>query len=228
MLGPDLIAKVREDLRQYVGGLVSRIVMFTRVSATSTDGSADGVEGWPANEGPQTQETVRRMEPWGLHGRAMAGVQALVARSLGGAASGLLAGIWTGAYGRQNLNAGETQLYGGKTATAFGEVFVDQNGAVYVNVATGQLLKLTGGTDFMLLGSTYRTGEHTFNGALQAYFAAMATAWTAMSAALTTLGNPVGAAAATVAATASTTAATAATAMEAGASSYLSTASKVG
>lgn len=124
--------------------MVWRLLFFTRVSATSADGSADGVEGWPGTEGDPAcpQQTVRRMEPWGLHGRPATGIQSLVARVLAGAASGLQVGIWTGQHGRQNLEPGETQLYGG----GGGEVFLDKNGKMALNSGSGQDVVLNGGS----------------------------------------------------------------------------------
>jgi len=236
LLSHRLIESARNEARRGASGMIAALAFFTRVSLTSADGSADGDEGWPSDDGdPESgQQTSRRMEPWGLHGRPATGIQSLLVRVLGGAAQGLRAGIWTGSHGRQDLASGETQLYCIATGA---EVYLDKNGAVFVTSASGQLIKVAGGTDFMVKGSTYRNAEHTFNQALQTFATAMATGWTAMATAWTALGVAVPAAAtlsttaataATAAATAATTAATAAGTMEAGASNYLSTIAKVG
>lgn len=163
----ELVARAREEVKAYARSIAQRAIFFTRVSATTTDGQADGVEGWPADGGdPDSgQQTARRMEPWGVHGRPAVGVQALVARALGGAAQGLLVGIWTGGHGRQNLDKGETQLYCVATGA---EVYLDKNGAVFINATAGQLIKIAGGTDFEVKGTTYRTAERTMNLAIQA------------------------------------------------------------
>lgn len=142
---PSLIRQQLAGLRSYVDGLVWRLLFFTRVSATSADGSADGVEGWPGTEGDPAspQQTVRRMEPWGVHGRPSPGIQALIARVLAGAASGLQVGIWTGKYGRQNLAEGETQIY---SSASGAEVWLDKDGNVHVNAASGKDVIVNGGS----------------------------------------------------------------------------------
>lgn len=126
-----------ENAKSYADSLAWRLLFFTRVSATSADGSADGVEGWPGTEGDPAspQQTVRRMEPWGVHGRPAPGIQALIARVLAGAASGLQVAIWTGKYGRQNLAEGETQIYCGADGC---EIYLDKDGNVRVKAAPGK------------------------------------------------------------------------------------------
>ncbi len=134
---PDLIARLRAELLGMIAGAAQSVIAFSRITTTSVDGSEDGVAGWPADGGdPDSgQETVRRMEPWGLHGRPATGIQGLVARVMGGEAQGLLAGIWTGGHGRQELPEGATQMY---CKVAGCEVYLDHSGTLQINTPAGQ------------------------------------------------------------------------------------------
>jgi hypothetical protein len=140
----DLIASAKKEIKAYALSLVQSVLFWSKVSSTSADGTHDGVEGWPADGGdPGGQQPVRRGEPWGVHGRPKAGVQALVARVMGNAAAGVLTAIWTGAYGRQNLAEGETQLY---CVAKDCEVYLDKNGKLRLVSSTGQDITFNGGT----------------------------------------------------------------------------------
>jgi len=99
------------------------------------------------------------MEPWGVHGRPAVGVYALIARVLGGAASGLQVGVWTGQQGRQDLAEGETQLY---SSASGAEVYLDKDGNNKINAASGKDVVVNGGT-----AQVARKGDPITRGTLQ-------------------------------------------------------------
>lgn len=152
----DEIAKAKDAAMAYALGLAQQIIVFTKTSANSTDGQKDGAEGWPADgDGDQAQLPTRRMEPWGVHGRPPAGILQVLARAMAGASQNLGLGIWTGSHGRQNLATGETQLY----CSADGcEVWLDKDGNVHINAATGKDVIVNGGS-----AKVARVGDHSGN-----------------------------------------------------------------
>jgi hypothetical protein len=132
----DEIAEAKQAAMEFAESLAQRVIVFTRASMTSADGEQDGAEGWPTDgDGDQAQLPVRRMEPWGHHGRHPSGVLQVLARAMAGAAQNLGLGIWTQSHGRQDLAEGATQLY---CIATNAEVYLDENGQVLIRAAANQ------------------------------------------------------------------------------------------
>jgi hypothetical protein len=125
--------------------VVAQAITFTTFANSSSDGDTDFVEGYQTetDEPPMPQHRVRRLSSWGITGRPMPGVLAGVVRALGGAAQGLLVGVATPAYGRQDLAEGETQVFNRKDGC---EVYLDEDGANNINSFAGQDVIVNGGT----------------------------------------------------------------------------------
>ena len=137
------IAHAREAAKEYARNLAGRVVMWTTLSSSSASGDEDGAQGWPTEEDePQDQLRCRRTESWGVRGRPPAGVLAAIVRPLAGAAANVIVGIATTRYGRQNLDVGETQIYGAK---ADAELFLKKDGGVELRSTAPQDVRLNDG-----------------------------------------------------------------------------------
>lgn len=136
----DELRRVREMMREIAGHVAS----YSKVTATSALGDDDAVAHYQSDtDEPSNDNRVRRVASWGIAGRPMPGVIALAIRVLASGAQGVMAGISTNRYGRQDLKAGETQIYNKVSGC---EVFLDENGALRINAAAGQDVIINGGT----------------------------------------------------------------------------------
>ena len=158
-LPPGARARVEQRLERIAGSIVE-FTTLSRVNAPGADDQAH-VAGHPADR----QRPVRRVAPWGLSGRPVAGVLAAVVKAFGGAFNGLAVGIATDRYGPQDLNEGETCLWNKGTA----RVLLDQNDQIGIS---GKLVQVNGG-DHPL--PKWDTAEADIAGALTAALSALAT-----------------------------------------------------
>lgn len=140
-----LIRDAKAEAIQFCRDYAGAIVRWTKLSNSSSAGDADGAEGWQADsdEGSQSQLRVRRTEPWGIHGRPVAGVLAALVRPFGSAVQNILVGIWTNRYGRQDLAAGETQVY---CAASDAELYLDKDGNALLRATDGKNVTVTAST----------------------------------------------------------------------------------
>lgn len=200
--------------------MASKIVKRGRISSTTGSGRGDTgdrflVEG---SEKP-TGNVMQRFAPWGHGGRPVAGSE-YIAVSPGAGSALALVGVANAGYGNQSLEEGETELY---CLAADCKVFLDKNGGVFITSTTGQLIKVAGGTDFMLKGTTYRNAETTFHFSLNIFLGILTTYVTAIK----PIADPTNAASPPML-TGITNLTAALTTFENAASTYLSTIAKVG
>jgi len=140
----DFIDRKVTDLVERIDSTAQRLVFWTKLSNDTATGENDAVEGWPTEGAePRGQQKVRRTSSWGVAGRPPAGVLTAVVRALAGSAAGVIVGIATGKYGRQDLKTGETQLY---CKVAGCELYLDENGKLQINSAAGQDTVVNGGS----------------------------------------------------------------------------------
>lgn len=138
------IAALRREVQGWIREAAARVVRWSRVSSASATGDEDGVEGPdPSNGEQRVQDRARRVAPWGIAGRPMVGVAGAILRASAGAAQNILVGIASAKYGRQDLKAGETQVY---NKVAGCEIFLDENGTLQINVPNGQNVVVNNGT----------------------------------------------------------------------------------
>jgi hypothetical protein len=138
------LTEMERRLRGFAEGAAARMVRWSSVATSSGDGQDDAVRNLhPDEDEEDAQLAVRRVAPWGVAGRPPAGVLAAVVHALGGAASGLLVGVWTNRYGPQSLETGETALYCSATGTT---VKLDKDGNVLITAGAGASVTVNGGS----------------------------------------------------------------------------------
>ena len=151
------IRELRSWVETYVQTRLGALVEFTRVASATASGEKDSVEVGGGDQ--RKQRPVRRIEHWGLRGRPPAGIWAVVIKAIAGASNGLLVGISTTRHGSQNLEAGETEIYCSASGT---RVFLDKNGTIHVDAASGQDVIIDGGS-----AKVHRVGDHGDAGTLK-------------------------------------------------------------
>lgn len=135
------IRELRSWVETYVQTRLGALVEFTRLAASTATGEEDSVEVGGGDQ--RMQRPVRRIEPWGLRGRPPAGVWAAVIKAIAGASNGLMVGISTTRHGPADLETGETELYCSASGT---RVYLDKDGVVHIDAASGQDIIFNGGT----------------------------------------------------------------------------------
>lgn len=132
-----------ERLESRLTAALQSIVEFTPISVSSADGAKDAVkvQGDPSDR----QRSVRRVSPWGISGRpvAGAGVLAAVVKAIAGSFGGMIVGIASDTYGPQDLEEGETAIWNKTNGTL---IKLKADGTITIDAASGKDIILNAGT----------------------------------------------------------------------------------
>jgi phage gp45-like len=141
------IAALRREIQRTGKQEAAHVADFIPITATSVDGASDAVATvapFPDQRRTAGQQTVQRIEPWGLRSRALVNnLYGLVVRVLGGGSNPALVGLSAPGYGPDDLEAGETALYCMADGTV---VKLTKVGKIEIDAAGGQDIVFNGGT----------------------------------------------------------------------------------
>ncbi len=145
MVTPNDLARLRTALERRITTLSTSLFGWTLTSKSSALGDEDRVEKSDGTDPGSTQKGQRpttRVVPFGLATRRPTGLRALWARL--GASNLFELGIGPQeTYGPQDLEEGEVSLYCKADGT---RVWLDANGAIHVDAASGQDVIVNGGS----------------------------------------------------------------------------------
>lgn len=140
------VGAIRKLLERNGKQAAAHIADYVPIVATSSDGTSDAVatvQPFPDQRKTPGQQTVHRVEPWGLRSRAVVkNLYGLVVRVLGGGSNPALVGLSAPGYGPDDLEAGETALYCMADGTI---VKLTKVGKIEIGSAAGQAIDLTAG-----------------------------------------------------------------------------------
>jgi phage gp45-like len=152
------VSNLRRELKSWiVDSVIPMLFGFTLLSKTTSIGDQDAVELSDEGAAQKSQRRVTRLSPWGLVSVPVKGIRGLALRL--GASNVLFIGLAPQQkYGPQNLKAGETCLYSKTNGT---RVFLDENGSIRIDAASGQDVIVNGGG-----AKVHRFGDHSNAGTL--------------------------------------------------------------
>jgi phage gp45-like len=104
-----------ERLEEQARAAVQTVVEFTTLARVNASG-ADDFANVAGDDKGEKQRPIRRVAPWGLAGRPVVGVLAVLVKAIGGPFNGANVGIASDKYGPQDLEDGETALYSKEVA----------------------------------------------------------------------------------------------------------------
>lgn len=173
------IAELRRLVQRAGRQEAAHVADFVPVTATSTDGASDAVatvQPFPDQRRTPGQQTVQRVEPWGLRSRPFVNnLYGLVVRVLGGGSNPALVGIFAPGYGPDDLEPGETALYCLANGTL---VKLTKVGKIEMSSTSGQAVDITAPSATVNVnGSTYAMPQwDPFIAALATFAASIKTA----------------------------------------------------
>lgn len=140
----DVIRRHVERLEQRMAALAMSIVDFAPITRTSAAGDSDGVnvQGDPKDR----ERPIRRVSPWGISGRPIAGdnVIAAIVKAVASSFGGMSVGVATDKYGPQDLEEGETCIWNKQTGC---RILLDKDGKITIDAPAGQDVVVNGGTE---------------------------------------------------------------------------------
>src|SRR5436190_797174 len=160
------------ELRQTLTNWASRIVRFTSIGTSASDGSCT-VAGRSYAGGPEAPSIKARLGfPFGIRSRPPSGVDATVVHAAGAVARGVAVAHDSKKYGPDDLEDGETALYGAANAKA---VLVNKDAAIEVTATPGQpiTIKVSGAAAITLMVDAVTGAIKLGPGAAGLYFAVL-------------------------------------------------------
>jgi phage gp45-like len=133
-------------LEEQARAAVQTVVEFTTLARVNTSG-ADDFANVAGDDRGEKQRPIRRVAPWGLAGRPVVGVLAVLVKAIGGPFNGASVGIATDKYGPQDLDEGETALYSKEIERG---VHLTRDGDNKLSSKDGRTVQLNG-DDYSLL-----------------------------------------------------------------------------